>query len=187
MVETSKRTYPSRIRVGVAPRDKGLFPVEGEALGEALYRRLEKAIAEGRLPRPAVLAFMEDQITQYDVLPMVRAGADLHRFVSSVAGQEGVEAVASVALVRLGPRSTKRVQKLAGMCFVEWPDSRWWGALRLLDDKKIREDWPVSIRCAEDGDPRPGGVGAWFSRARRENLRLNMTLDRPEKAPKWLH
>ena len=172
------KPFPARIRVGIGPRDKARFPLEEDALGRALYGRLEEAIGNGQLPRPAVLALMETQITQYDILPLLQSGADVHRFVAAVAGQAGVEAVVSVGLVRVGARRGQAQNSpLAAMCFVEWPDSRWWGALRLLQDKQFRPDWPAVFRCAADGDPRPGGVGAWFSRARRENLRLNAQID----------
>lgn len=182
------KPFPTRIRIGIGPRDKVRFPFEEDALGRALYTRLEQAINKGQLPRPAVLALMETQITQYDILPLVQSGADVHRFVSAIAGQVGIEAVVSVGLVRVGPRRGRsRASPLAAMCFVEWPDSRWWGALRLLQNKQFREDWPVVYRCAVDGDPRPGGVGAWFSRARREKLRFNAQLDSPQGGLNLVH
>ena len=179
--------YPSRIRIGIGPRDKQRFPLEDDALGMALYTRLEQMIGEKGLPRPAVLALQERQVLQYDILPLLKNGADVHRFVSAVAGQGEIEAVASVGLVKLGnPRRSKN-GRLAAMCFVEWPDTRWWGALRLLEGKAFREDWPVVFRCAVDGDPRPAGVGAWFSRARRENLRLNAQIDGPQGGLNRVH
>jgi hypothetical protein len=173
-----KNPYPTRIRVGVGPRDKKRFPFEEDALGRALYSRLEAAIIAGQHPRPAVLALMETQITQFDILPLLKNGADVHRFVGAVAGQDFIEAVVSVGLVRVGSRRRQRANApLAAMCFVEWPDSRWWGALRLLEGKQFRQDWPAVFHCAVDGDPRPAGVGGWFSRARRENLRLNAQIE----------
>jgi hypothetical protein len=184
----SSSPFPSRIRVGIGPRDKARFPLEDDALGRALYGRLERAIGAKGLPRPAVLALQESQIIQYDILPLLKSGADVHRFVSAVAGQMGIEAVASVGLVRIGPPH-QRVprQRLAAMCFVEWPDSRWWAALRLLEGREFREDWPVVFRCAVDGDPRPGGVGAWFSRARLQNLCLNMQIEGPQGGLNLVH
>ena len=180
--------YPTRIRVGVGPRDKARFPFEEDALGRALFGRLEEAIVAGQLPRPAVLALMETQITQFDILPLLKNGADVHRFVGAVAGQDLVEAVVSVGLVRVGSKHKQRANgPLAAMCFVEWPDSRWWGALRLLEGKQFREDWPAVFRCAVDGDPRPAGVGGWFSRARRENLRLNAQIQDTQSGLNLVH
>ena len=73
------------------------------------------------------------------------------------------------------------------MCFVEWPDSRWWWALRLLENRGFREDWPQVIRQAREGDPRPGGVGGWFSRGRRERLRLNAQMEFVVKGLQQVH
>ena len=172
----SRTPFPARVGVSVGARDPRYFPAEDGELGSVLYERLEKTVQAGKLPRPTALALHASQVTQYDVLPLLKARADLHRFLSAVSGQSGVEAVAIVGLVRMGPqRAAKR--PLAAMCFLEWPDSRWWWALRLLEDRVFREDWPVVVREAREGDPRPGGVGGWFSRGRRERLRLNAQLE----------
>ena len=180
--------YPSRIRVSVGVRDKARFPNEDSALGMALYGRLEEAISRKQLPRPAVLAFQDAQVTQYDILPLLQGGADVHRFVSAVSAQQGIEAVASVGLVRMGGRGRRDVVRpLATMCFVEWPDSSWWGALRLLEERQFREDWPAIFKCAADGDPRPGGVGGWFSRGRRQNLKLNATMEGSQSGLSRVH
>ena len=178
--------FPSRIRVSVGIRNPALFPQEDGELGGALYKRLEDAVELDKLPRPTALALHAEQITQYDILPILRSGGDIHRFLSAVSGQDGVELVAMVGLVRMGPsKATKR--PLAAMCFLEWPDSRWWWALRLLEDRHFREDWPVVIREARDGDPRPGGVGGWFSRGRRERLRLNAQMESAGKGLQQVH
>ena len=182
----TQNPFPSRIRVSVGTRNPELFPREDGELGEALYKRLEEAVERGKLPRPTALALHLDQITQYDILPILRSGGDVHRFLSAVSGQEGVELVAMVGLVRMGtPKAAKR--PLAAMCFLEWPDSRWWWALRLLEERHFREDWPVVIRQAQEGDPRPGGVGGWFSRGRRERLRLNAEMESRGKGRPQVH
>ena len=182
------RPYPSRLRITVGVRDKQKFPFEDDQLGMALYSRLEEAVKQKKLPRPSVLSLHSDQVTQYDILPLLKAGADVHRFVSAVSGQVGIEAVATVGLVRMGPAKRKGASRqLASMCFVEWPDSSWWGGLRLLEERVFRDDWPAVFRCAADGDPRPGGVGGWFSRSRRENLRLNAQLEGPQNGLKMVH
>ena len=178
--------FPANIRVSVGRRDPLVFPHEDGRLGQAIYSRLESTILKGKLPRPTALAFHEEQLTQYDLLPLLKGRSDVHRFLSAVSGQSGLEAVATVGLVRMGPpRATQR--PLGAMCFVEWPDSRWWWALRLLEERNFRDDWPLVVRQAQEGDPRPGGVGGWFSRGRRERLRLNAQMESAGRGLQQVH
>ena len=182
-------TYPARIRVGIGPRDKSKFPLEDSALCEALYGRLEGYVLERGLPRPAVIALEANQISQFDIFPILKAGGDVHRFISAVAGQPGIEAVAMVGLVNLRRKvRSKEGEMLGAMCFVEWSgDSRWFSAMRPVQDGGFRAEWPVALRSAIEGDQRPGGVGGWFSRARRQNLRLKTRFDGPQSGLNQVH
>ena len=174
------RPAPISIRVGVVKRDEQNFPRVDEELMHALYAKVEGALGreDGLLPRPAVVGLGEDQVFFYDVLPLFQGGRDVHRFTGAVAGQDGVEAVATMGVVRFGPQGS---QRLAAMVFIEWPDGRWCSALRPLDEqRKLRDEWPVVTRTAVEGYPRPNGVGGWFSRARREGLKLRGA---PKAAP----
>jgi len=172
MIDNSNRgrPFPYQVKVGVGKRDLELFPSSDEDLGMAVYKRLEQYIERG-LPRPSALAFGEDQILQYDLLGLLQKGADIPRFLASVAGQKGVEAVATMGIIKMGPKESGR---LAAMTYVEWPDSRWWSAIRPLDGNDLHEDWPAIYRSAIEGYPRPRGVGGWYSRSRREGLRLQL-------------
>ena len=178
--------FSAKIRVSVGKRDLLVFPREDDLLGQALYSRLESTILQGKLPRPTALAFHEEQLTHYDLLPLLKGRSDVHRFLAAVSGQRGIEAVATVGLVRMGPAQAKQ-RPLCAMCFVEWPDSRWWWALRLLEDRNFRDDWPLVVRRAQEGDPRPGGVGGWFSRGRRERLKLNAKMESISRGLQQVH
>lgn len=155
----------------MGPRSFTRFPVEEEAIGPSVLALVEEAAAKGP-PRPAVLGLGPEHVEQYDLLPLLRAKADVHRFVAAVAGQEGLEAVGLVGTlgVRFGGRRNK--PQAALVVFFEWSDGRWWSAVRPLHERKLRDDWPALIRTAEEGHPRPGGLGGWWSRARFEGLRL---------------
>lgn len=182
----SMHPFPSKVRVSVGKRDPLVFPRDDDALGGVLYSRLEDTVAKGGLPRPTALAFQADQVTQFDLLPLLKSGAGVHRFLAAASGQEGTEAVATVGLVRMGPPQAAK-RPLAAMCFLEWSDSRWWWALRLLEERSFREDWPTVIRKAKEGDPRPGGVGGWFSRGRRERLKLNAQMENAGRGLQRVH
>jgi len=136
-----------------------------------------------------VIALEANQISQFDIAPILKAGGDAHRFISAVAGQPGIEAVAMVGLVNLRRNSrNKDAAVLGAMCFVEWgADSRWYSALRPVQDGLFRAEWPVALRSAVEGDPRPGGVGGWFSRARRQSLRLKASFDGPQAGLNQVH
>ncbi len=169
-----QRKLSVRTRVAIAPRDLDRFPLDDDALGSSLMGLVEGVITDrGALPRPVVLALRPEQIEQYELKDLLGGGADVHRFISAVAGQPGVEAVALLGVVgvRFGRGG---VPTPAAVSFVEWPDCRWWSAVRPLEDRSLRSDWPAIQRAAVDGYPRPGGMGAWFSRARRERLQLRV-------------
>jgi hypothetical protein len=162
--------FPYQVKVGIGKRDSELFPDGDEELCVAIFRRLEEHLAKG-LPRPTALALGEDQVFQYDLLTLIKSGVDLPRFLASIAGQAGVVAVATMGIIRLGPPKSKR---LAAMTYLEWPDSRWWSAIRPLEGNSLNEEWPAIYRSAVEGYPRPSGVGGWYSRSRREGLRLRL-------------
>ena len=167
-----------KIRVRTGPRSTERFPTDDDALGGQLSALVTGALARG-LPRPAVLVLRADQVDWFDAVPLLKATPlHRHRMLGAIAGQEGVECVAMVGTfqVRHGrsrPGQRPPLQR-ALLCFIEWPDNRWWASWRLLgDDKQPITDAPM-IRTAVDGWPRPGGVGGWFSLARRQRLTLNL-------------
>ena len=171
----SPRSVTVRTRVAYGPRDPERLPFEDEALGAALYELVEKVVREqGKLPRPCILGLREELVERYDLPGVVQSGGDVHAFTSAVAGQSGVDAVAIAGVlgVRLGG-ARERVPAL--VTFVEWPDGRWWSALRVVRDRRLAEDLPVLVRRADEGYPRPGGMGGWWSRSRFQGLSLSLS------------
>lgn len=165
-----------RLRILSAPRDPERFPDGDDALGESVFGMLCTALEKG-LPRPAMLVVHPDKVEQFDMVPLLEAYPDdRERMMAAIAGQPEVACavVAGVLRVRVGllPEPGRAVA-----VFIEWPDNRWWTCWQLLDSSgALRADEPL-VRKAVDGWPRPGGVGGWFSTARRHGLRLR--VDRP--------
>lgn len=170
-----------RTRVTQAARDPERFPTESdEALGQSLLARVEALVGEKKLPRPALLLLGPEQVTQVDLLPVQRAGANMHRFIAActrVDLEVDVVALVGVMGLRLSKKSKQAVP--AAMVFLERPDCRWWSAQRVLKDKQLSEELPVRLRRAEEGWPRPGGLGGWWSRGRYEGLELKLKRDAP--------
>ena len=154
-------------------RDPAKFPFEADALGQAMLKVLEDHASEGRMVRPTGFGIGAEAVEYYDLLPVIRGEHDVHRFISGIAGQPGVDIVAMAGV--LGVRIGRMPKPAPGLVvFLEWTDSSWWSATRMLDQKTLREDWPARIRTAEEGWPRPNGLGGWWTRSRVQNLRLQM-------------
>ena len=166
-------TQPFQLRVSVGPRDLERFPEEDEALGESLFGMLSGALDRG-LPRPTMLVFRPDQIDRFDVVPVLKSPQPHRtRMMAAIAGQSEASCSAMVGVfkVKFGPM---REPRRAIICFVEWPDCRWWTCWQMLDDdRKPVGDGP-EVRRAVDGWPRPGGVGGWFSMVRRTGVKLRL-------------
>jgi hypothetical protein len=164
-----------RTRVAYGPRDPERFPSEMDALGRSLYQLIEGVVREqGKLPRPCILGIRDELVERYDLPGIVQSGGDVHAFTAAVAGQAGVEVVAIVGV--LGVARGRDRERLPGLCvFVEWPDGRWWNALRIVRDARLHEEMPVMIRTADEGYPRPGGLGGWWSRSRFQGLSLRIS------------
>jgi hypothetical protein len=175
---------PFRLRVRSGARSLERFPQEDEALGGQLSALVAAALARG-LPRPAVLVLRAGQLDWFDAVPLMKAPPHHRRhMLSAIAGQDGVECVALLGTFRVTRPPARRgqppQQQRALLCFIEWPDNRWWASWRLLgEDRQPLTDDPV-VRIASDGWPRPGGIGGWFSLARRLNLKLKMVRSEPE-------
>lgn len=162
-----------RTRHAFGPRDLERFPREDDALGRSLLARVEGVLRDkGKLPRPSILGFRDDAIERYDIPPIVEQGGNVHAFTSAVAGQPGMEAVCIAGVV--GVRRGRGPSTPALVVFLEWEDNRWWSALRMLRDGKLDEDLGALIRLAEDGYPKPRGMGGWWARSRFQGLRLHV-------------
>ncbi len=161
------------MRAYQSPRDLERFPREDGALGEAIFRLLRSALDKG-LPRPAMFVFFADQVDRFELAPVMhqsRAARD--RMLGAIAGQREVECVALLGILQI-KRPREGIHVRGAVVFVEWPDNRWWTAWLPLDGagKPARDE--AEVRSAVEGFPRPGGVGGWFSLARRTGLRLHM-------------
>jgi hypothetical protein len=160
-----------RLRVAHLPR-LPTFPLDDDALGAELWRELSARLAKGA-PRPTLLAFWSDRAQVVDLAPLLAPGTDVHRAISSFAGQPGIEALAtsSVMIQRQHGRETGR----NAVVFVEWPDGRWWSCTRRLESGGLRvADAHDEVERAIDGAAKPHGLGSWFSRARFEGLQVRM-------------
>jgi hypothetical protein len=162
-----------RIRITTARRPPEYAPDVGDdALGRDLLGRVLKLVPNGPLP-PAVMLLGAQDVRFLYVGPLFAAVKDHHRVVSSLAGLDGVEAVA--VLGRFVQRQKGlEPRPLAGV-FLEWPDGRWWASWRPLDERgRLLPTDEEEVLRAVDGRSRPGGLGGWFSRARFQGLRADL-------------
>jgi len=162
-----------RLQVRSAERDPERFPEGDDALGERLFGQVCGALERG-LPRPVMLALRHDQVDQYDIVPVLKAGPPHSpRMMAAIAGQDAVDSAALAGELRVrGPRM--RQPALAVVVYVEWPDNRWWTAWQFIDRERNPLGEDPFVRKAVDGWPRPGGMGGWFARARRTGVRLRL-------------
>ena len=167
-----------RLRIQTGPRDPAKLPLEADALGEAVMDRVRGALEKG-FPRPAMLLLRDHEVQQLDVVPLMQAAPEhRERMLAAAAGQDDVRCAVLAGALSLRRRvKGQLVGHRAVVVYLEFPDNRWWTAWQLVgDDRGLLGDGPV-LRRATDGSPRPGGVGGWFARARREGLKLQ--LERP--------
>jgi len=165
-----------QLRVHSGPRDHARLPSDDDALGDALFEQVRSATARG-LPRPAVLVLDAQQVRQFDAVPLLqRAPFDQGRLLAAVGGQPDAEcaALAGGLTLRTGGGPARAI-----VVYLEWPDNRWWTAWQPLDGSGRPAGEGPRVRRAVDGAPRPGGLGGWFSRARREGLRLRLEPQTP--------
>jgi hypothetical protein len=167
-------TRERKVRIHSGVRDMDRFPVSDDALVEQLTARVFEALERGR-PRPALLALFADRVMQYDLPSLIAPEGSLTSpMIAAVAGQPGIECLALVGTLRM--RRKKKVEGMQALAvFIEWPDSRWAMSWRAFDGERTPLMDEASLRCAVDGWPRPAGLGGWFSRARRQGLRLRLT------------
>lgn len=164
-----------RMRVQVARRDLDRFPRDDDSLGENLFGLLDSALQAGRVPRPAMMVFREDQVDHFDILPALQTSRQHgHRLLSALVGQDQVEGAALVGVLVVRQNRPDAPPMRAAVCFAEWPDNRWWNAWQPLDQQNRPVGEAPVVRRAIDGFPKPGGLGGWFAAARRHRLKLRM-------------
>lgn len=168
-----------QVRVTLARRQPDFGATEDDVFGRGLVDRVIQAAGRGPLP-PAVFLFRPDDVQIVYVAPLLAVARDRHRVLASLAGQPGVEAIA--ILGRFTQRHRGAEPRLLAGAFVEWTDGRWWASWRPVDKegRLIPTDEDEVLR-AVDGQARPGGLGGWFTRARFEGIRAELTPVRPER------
>jgi hypothetical protein len=170
-----------RVRVGARERRFDEFPRDDDALGERLAEMVRGTLVRG-VPPPAIVVLRPERVELLDLRVILDAGLSVHRFIAAAAGQEGVEAIALLAVVDL--HEAGRAIGHTGLVFLEWPDNRWWQGYHLLGHTfKPLDDMPLVQRRAVDGLARPAGLGGWFSRARFERLSLHVSSEPGESQP----
>lgn len=175
----------SLLRIRSSARDPERFPAVDEALGQSLFTMLAGALLRG-LPRPVLLLVREGQVDQVDALEILRRPRpDAHHLLSALCGQEGVECAALVGVLSL--RTGQRTASRAAVVFIEWPDNRWWTAWQAMDEARVLIGEGPVVRAAVDGWPKPGGVGGWFSTARRLDLRIRLSKVDEDAAGETVH
>ncbi len=153
------------------PRDDA-FPGDDDALGGALWSRLRGQLPRG-VPRPVLLTVFAESVQVVDLPPILASGHDVHRACAAFASQEGAEALAAVG-VMTRRRGAAALGQFA-VAFVEWADGRWWCCTRPLDPLgRPLEGSEDDVQRAVDGASKPGGLGAWFRRARFEQLHIRI-------------
>ncbi len=160
-----------KVRLTHVPRDP-TFPRADDALGVHLWSMLVAKL-EGGPPRPALFTFFAEAVQIVDVAPLVAPGIDVHHAFSAFASQPDAEAMAALGvMVR---RQHNKVVGQFAVAFIEWPDGRWWSCSRPLNPAgQPLEGAEDDIQRAVDGAPKPGGLGAWFRRARFEGITLKL-------------
>jgi hypothetical protein len=163
----------TRIRVTLARRSPDFVAADDDAFGRGLVARVLKVVGRGPLP-PAVFLFRADDVQIIYVAPLLAGVKDPHRVLASLAGQPGVESMAILGRFTQRQKGAEP-RRLAGT-FVEWADGRWWASWRPVDNagRLIPTDEDEVLR-AVDHRSRPGGLGGWFTRARFEGIRAELT------------
>lgn len=165
---------PLRLRIHTQART-AFYPDDEDALGLRLMSLLQERLrpVEGprRLPRPSLVLVFRDVVQVVDVLPLLRMGRETHRAIAAFASLEGLEAMALVGVLDRR-RQGRPVERVAGT-FLEWPDGRWWFSVQNLDEAgSIASLQPEVLQVMKH--PKPRGLGSWFSRARFEELKVQL-------------
>jgi hypothetical protein len=155
------------------PRDPALYPADDALLGFSLFSQVEAALVRGR-PAPAVFLLSASSVDRFSLRPLAgRTARARSRMLAAMASMEGVECMAMLGAFRFrgrGPLDGKWVAS----AFIEWPDNRWWTAWQPIGPEGALVGDSPQCRCADDGSPRPRGMGGWFSLARRSGVKLRV-------------
>jgi hypothetical protein len=161
-----------RLRVHTAPR-RDLFT--DRDLGRHLVETVRASFP--KTPAAAV-AVRPDRIEIVPLHGLIEQKQNPGRFIAGLT-TTGVDAVGLVGAFRYRPTPHERWAPIA-MVFLEWTDCRWWQWRSLVAGDRLMPD-TETFAAAIEGDAKPGGLGGWWSQARREGLQLTVhaTPDAP--------
>jgi hypothetical protein len=162
-----------RIRGSVGPRDQTLYPAEDGALGLSLFGMVESALTRGR-PAPAVFLISADTIDRFRLTEIkTQSPNGRQRMLAAMASLDGIECMAMLGAFRFRGKGPLHGAWVAS-AFIEWPDNRWWSVWQPIGPRGSLVGNAPQFRTALEGSPRPGGMGGWFSLARRAGLKLRI-------------
>jgi hypothetical protein len=163
---------------------RSALPVD-QSTAEYVVSRVRETLLSGRQVGASMLVQRSDTLDVVGVkksvpgrrvvLPHLLAG------LTSTWTPEGgrVEAIGVAGRFQLRRRGQSPVG--VALVFLEWEDCSWWHWQVLLDAEGQPVEGSDTVRAARDGDPLPGGLGRWWTRARRHGIRMSMR--RAESAP----
>lgn len=159
-----------RLRIRSVPRG-GVHPDAHP--GEMLVALLSRAVAGGAhqavglVLRAGTLDLVDLSAARAAGLPMPWLLAGLTSTITASG-----PALAVGVLGVLGRREGEGERRVA-VAFLEWEDNRWWWyEAPLGEGGRSVEDERAHVRSAEEGDALPGGLGRWWSAARRSGMRM---------------
>ena len=153
-----------RFEVDFNARDGEEYPPDDESLGRSLFQNIHRQSFLGPL-KPQLLVFFPEIVEHIALQPT--ANLSFRQKQAVIAGLVGRQQVELVALIC---GFAHKGEAKGVLCFLEWPDNRWWHGWQVMEEPgKLLSHLPIVSR-AIDGKPKPGWLGGWFSRSRRHNL-----------------
>lgn len=156
------------------------LPVD-QTVGEHLVDLLVRASQRGpELPVVAAVV-RRDRLDLVELQPVERARVPLHRLLAAMCFSQTddggrAEAVGLIGAFRRRARGGSAERRVA-MVFLEWEDCRWWQWIAEISPTGAVLPETARVRSALDGDALPGGVGRWWSQARRSGERLTLARE----------
>tara|TARA_Y100000589_G_C27001253_1_gene566852 strand:+ start:282 stop:803 length:522 start_codon:yes stop_codon:yes gene_type:complete len=148
-----------------------LFPQEEEDLGRSLYRHYQLQLLQGEALAPLFILIQTELVETVSLMGIRGWVGDHHRVLSSLVGGRELEFAALVlpyALQKRTPNTPKQAALEGLLVFLEQPNNCWWVGWR---SKETLLEPPMVLR-AVDQNSKPPSLGGWFSRSRRERLRI---------------
>ena len=180
-----------QLRVGSSFRDQR--QTTDDELGQYLVGRVKEALERGSAP-PSALLVRPERLDCLGLAPVVQAGMNVGRFVSTLTRSRTVEPTGEVLAV--GVLGTVQTRPPGGgeqvpmvVVFLEWPDCRWWQWKALLGPSGELLGATQTLNRAVDGDAMPHGLGRWWSTGRKlpGEVRFDRWPGRPAPTADHVH